>query len=187
MRVYTRTGDKGTTSLASGTRVPKDHPRLETYGSVDELNSNLGMLGSLVVDDGALLMLKKIQNRVFTISSRLAVDVDEFLERLPEIKEADISALEKDMDRMLDLLPPLKNFIIPGGHQAVAQCHIARTVCRRVERLMVRLSETVNIQDNMLIYVNRLSDFLFVLARKTAQDLGVEEIKWTTDYEERGF
>ena len=187
MRVYTRTGDKGTTSLASGTRVPKDHPRLETYGSVDELNSNLGMLTSLVVDDHALKILAKVQNRIFTISSRLAVDKQEYLKLLPEIKDKDITELETDMDRMLDLLPPLRNFIIPGGNQAVAQCHIARTVCRRVERLMVGLSETVNIQENMLKYINRLSDYLFVLARKTGQDLGVEEITWTADYENRGM
>lgn len=186
MRVYTRTGDKGYTSLASGTRVQKSHPRLETYGSVDELNSHIGLLRSDILDQSAVTLLIRIQNRVFTISSRLAVDDKELLSKLPCIKESDIVDLEKDMDRMLDLLPPLKNFILPGGHSLVAQCHITRTVCRRLERLMVKQSEELDIDDNMIKYINRLSDYFFVLARKTAKDLDVEEIIWTSDYEKRG-
>ncbi len=186
MRVYTRTGDKGDTSLASGKRVPKYHPRLEAYGSVDELNSHIGLLRSEITDQNAIKLLLRIQNRVFTISSRLAVDDIEILSNLPEIKELDILDLEKDMDQMLDLLPELKNFILPGGHPIVAHCHIARTVCRRVERLMVKLSEDIDIDDNAVKYINRLSDYLFVLARKASMDLGVEEIKWNTDYASRG-
>lgn len=186
MRVYTRTGDHGKTSLASGTRVPKYHPRLEAYGGVDELNSNIGILRTELPDDKALQMLIRIQNRLFTITSNLAVDDPQMAARLPKIKETEITELEVDMDRMLDLLPPLKNFIIPAGHPLVAQCHVARTVCRRVERALVHLSEEIDIEENILKYINRLSDYLFVLARKTAQDLGVPEIIWTPDYEKLG-
>ncbi len=187
MRIYTRTGDKGKTALASGTRVPKYHPRLEAYGSVDELNSHLGLLGSEVPDPLAKKLLIRIQNRVFSISSHLAVDDPHMAARLPTIKESDIRELELDIDRMLDVLPPLKNFIIPGGHPLVAQCHIARTVCRRVERIMVHLAEEIQMDINMLIYINRLSDYLFVLARKTGNDLGAQELIWISDYESKGF
>ena len=187
MRVYTRTGDKGETALASGKRVPKYHPRLETYGSADELNSFIGLLRTEVPDNTARKMLIKVQNRVFSVSSMLAVDDPGMSSRLPGIKDKDIADLESDMDRMLDSLPPLKNFILPGGHPLVAQCHMARTVCRRLERLMVKLAEDNTIEENLIKYVNRLSDYLFVLARKTAAGLGVEEIIWTPDYEERGF
>ena len=187
MRVYTRTGDKGSTSLASGTRVPKYHPRLETYGSVDELNSHIGLLRTEIPDKLARELIVRIQNRIFTISSRLAVDKPDMAEKLPKIKEADIKELEIDMDRMLDLLPPLENFILPGGHPIIAECHIARTVCRRVERLMVRLAEDIDFDNNMVIYINRLSDYLFVLARKTGADLGIADLIWTSDYEEKGY
>jgi cob(I)alamin adenosyltransferase len=187
MRVYTRTGDKGSTSLASGTRVPKDHPRLETYGSVDELNSHIGLLRTEVPDQKARELLVRIQNRIFTISSRLAIDKPDMALKLPEIKDIDIKELELDMDRMLDLLPPLENFILPGGHPLVAECHIARTVCRRVERLMVRFSEDFEIDINMMIYINRLSDYLFVLARKTSKDMGVGDLLWSPDYERKGY
>lgn len=186
MRVYTRTGDKGKTSLASGNRVSKFHPRLEAYGSVDELNSHLGLLSSEVPDLEAKKLILRIQNRVFAISSRLAVDDESMAAKLPRIKDADIVDLENDMDRMLDLLPPLNNFILPGGHPLVAQCHVARTVCRRVERIMVSLAEQIEIDENMIIYINRLSDYLFVLARKTGKDLNIQELLWTPDYEIRG-
>ncbi len=186
MRVYTRTGDKGETSLASGRRVPKYHPRLEAYGSVDELNSHIGLLQSEIVDSLEQRFLLKIQNRVFTISSRLAVDDPQMADRLPEIRESDIKELEIELDRMLDMLPPLKNFLIPGGHPLVAQCHVARTVCRRVERIIVHLAREIEIDENMIIYINRLSDYLFVLARKTGYDLGIQEIIWTSDYEAKG-
>jgi len=187
MRVYTRTGDKGETALASGARVPKYHPRLEAYGSADELNSCIGLIRNEIPDKTAREMLIKIQNRVFSVSSKLAVDDPGLSSKLPGIKDHDITDLEEDMDRMLDLLPPLKNFILPGGHPMVAQCHIARTVCRRLERLMVRLSKDISIEENLIKYINRLSDYLFVLARKTAAEFGVEEIIWTPDYEERGY
>lgn len=185
MRVYTRTGDKGTTSLASGTRVPKYHERLEAYGTVDEFNSIVGWVETQVVDPRIIAILNKVQSRIFTISSCLAMDKDEFKANLPKIKNYDIDELEKDMDRMLDLLPPLKNFILPGGHPAVAACHVARTVCRRTERLMVKLAESIDIEELQLKYINRLSDYFFVAARKTALDLGVPEKNWYPDYEDR--
>lgn len=185
MRVYTRTGDKGTTSLASGNRVPKYHDRLEAYGTVDELNSFVGWMETQVVDPLVIRILQKVQNRIFTISSNLALDVEEYRSKLPSIKMKDIEELEQDMDRMLDELPPLNNFILPGGHQAVASCHLARTVCRRAERLLVKLAETVQIDELQIKYINRLSDYFFVVARKTAQDLNVKEKHWYADYESR--
>lgn len=185
MRVYTRTGDAGKTSLASGTRVPKYHERLEAYGTVDELNSLVGWVESQVVDLQIKRILNKVQNRLFTISSNLAMDKDEFRATLPKITEDDITELEQDMDRMLDLLPELKNFILPGGHQAVAACHIARTVCRRTERLMVKLAELIRIEDTHMKFVNRLSDYLFVAARKTADDIGLADKIWYPDYLKR--
>ncbi|MCD6346523.1 MAG: cob(I)yrinic acid a,c-diamide adenosyltransferase, partial [Bacteroidales bacterium] len=127
MRIYTRTGDKGQTSLASGKRVPKYHERLEAYGTVDELNSVTGLVRSLVVDKQLLNMLHKIQNSLFTISSDLAMDDEAMKKNVSKIDSSDIIELEKDMDRMLDLLPTLKSFILPGGNQAVATCHVART------------------------------------------------------------
>ncbi len=185
MRVYTRTGDKGTTSLASGTRVPKYHERLEAYGTVDELNSIIGWVGTQVTDPLIVKILEKAQNRIFTISSNLAMDKEEYRDKLPLIKEKDIVELEEDMDRMLDMLPPLKNFILPGGHPAVAACHMARTVCRRTERLMVKLAEKTEIGDLHLKYINRFSDYLFVAARKTSLDFKVPEKIWYANYEDR--
>jgi cob(I)alamin adenosyltransferase len=187
MRVYTRTGDKGTTSLASGTRVPKYDKRLEAYGTIDELNSFIGSTESLVMDQDIKTILNRVQNRLFTISSNLAMDMEEYKENLPKITTEDIAELESEIDRMLDLLPPLKNFILPGGHPATASCHISRTVCRRAERLMVELAETVSIENNHIVYVNRLSDYLFVAARKTTQDFGMEDKIWYSNNQEKGF
>lgn len=185
MRVYTRTGDQGTTSLASGTRVPKYHERLEAYGTVDELNSFVAWVEALVIDPVIKDNLTKVQNRLFTISSNLAMDKDEFRAALPKITETDITELERDMDRMLDQLPDLKNFILPGGNQTVAACHIARTVCRRAERLMVKLSELIPIEETHMKFVNRLSDYLFVAARKSAADSGLKDKIWYPDYQKR--
>jgi cob(I)alamin adenosyltransferase len=182
MRVYTRTGDKGETSLASGTRIPKDHPRLEAYGTIDELNAHLGIIQSDVPDPLEKKRLTAIQNRVFVVSSNLAVDDPIFLERLPKILEEDVTDLEHAMDRMLDLMPPLKNFILPAGHALVAQCHVARTVCRRAERMMIKVGHEVEVDPLLIRYVNRLSDYLFVLARKTSYDLGVGETLWISDF-----
>lgn len=185
MRVYTRSGDKGTTSLASGKRVPKYHDRLEAYGTIDELNSIVGWAQTLVKDPKISLILEKAQFRIFTISSNLAMDDNEYRKKLPTIKNSDIEELEQDMDRMLDILPPLKNFILPGGHEAVSACHIARTVCRRAERLIVKLAETIEVDEIHLKYINRLSDYFFVAARKTAKDLNIPEKYWLADYEDR--
>ncbi|MFA5817064.1 MAG: cob(I)yrinic acid a,c-diamide adenosyltransferase [Bacteroidales bacterium] len=185
MRVYTRTGDKGETSLAGGTRVLKDHPRLEAYGTVDELNSHLGLIQSTIPDSGEKIRLTRIQNRVFVVSSNLAMDNEELLKKLPRILEEDISDLEKAMDMLLDQIPPLTNFILPAGHPSIASCHIARTVCRRAERRMVTLSRDAAVEPILIRYINRLSDYLFVLARKTAYDLGVGEIIWTSDFRSR--
>ena len=184
MRVYTKTGDSGETSLASGSRVKKDHPRLEAYGTIDELNSFLGLVESSQVDEAEKLRIRAIQNRVFVISSTLAVDDPVFLEQLPTILEEDIVDLEKAMDRMLDQIPPLRNFILPGGNAAVSYCHVARTVCRRAERLMVGLPADVQVDPLLIKYINRLSDYLFVLARKTAYDTGVGEVIWTPGFRE---
>lgn len=182
MRVYTRTGDKGETSLSGGTRVSKDHPRLEAYGTVDELNSHLGLIQSVIPDEGEKIRLTGIQNRVFIVTSNLAVDNEELLQKLPHILEDDIVDLEKAMDFLLDQIPELTNFILPAGHASVAYCHIARTVCRRAERRMITLSREADIDPMLIKYINRLSDYLFVLARKTAYDLGVGEVIWKKDF-----
>jgi cob(I)alamin adenosyltransferase len=185
MRVYTRTGDKGETSLSGGTRVQKDHPRLEAYGTVDELNSHLGMVQSVLTDDGEKARLIRIQNRVFVVTSNLAADSAELLARLPHILEEDITDLEKAMDFLLDQIPPLTNFILPAGHHSVAACHIARTVCRRAERRMITLARESEVDPILIRYINRLSDYLFVLARKTGWDAGVAEVIWTADFRSR--
>jgi cob(I)alamin adenosyltransferase len=182
MRVYTRTGDKGETSFASGTRVQKDHIRLEAYGTVDELNSHLGLVQASVIDLVEKNRLTGIQRRVFVVSSNLAVDDPELLKKLPGILEEDITDLEQTMDMLLDKIPPLNNFILPAGHPAVAYCHIARTVCRRAERRMVSLTREAVVNPMLVRYINRLSDYLFVLARKTAYDLAVGETIWTSDF-----
>jgi cob(I)alamin adenosyltransferase len=184
MRVYTKTGDSGETSLASGSRVRKDHPRLEAYGTIDELNAFLGLVESGQADESEKLRIRAIQNRIFVISSTLAVDDPIFLEHLPTILEGDILELEKAMDRMLDQMPPLRNFIIPGGNAAVSYCHVARTVCRRAERLMVGLPADIQVDPLLIKYINRLSDYLFVLARKTSYDTGVGEVIWTSGFRE---
>jgi cob(I)alamin adenosyltransferase len=170
MKIYTRTGDKGQTSLLGGTRVPKDHARIEAYGTLDELNSHLGMLRDLSGHRRADLLLG-IQEKLFSIGSRLAsaseAEADTF--KVPHVEEADI------MDREL---PEMRNFILPGGHPAVSQAHICRTVCRRAERLVVGIAEQEALPAIIVRYLNRLSDLLFVLARWLGKELGAEEIPW---------
>lgn len=185
MRVYTRTGDMGETSLSSGTRVQKDNIRLEAYGTIDELNSHLGMVQASITDPTEKIRLTRIQNRVFIVSSNLAVDNQELLRKMPVILEDDILDLEKAMDMLLDQIPDLTNFILPAGHSSVACCHIARTVCRRAERRMISLVREASVDPILIRYINRLSDYLFVLARKTAYDLGLEEVIWTSDFRTR--
>lgn len=179
MRIYTKTGDKGQTSLIGGTRVPKNSVRLEAYGTVDELNSYLGMIRAFDIGRQLAEELVEVQTILFSVGGNLATDtsVKDLKVRLV-VKEEDIALLENAIDRMDAELPPLRNFVLPGGHQAVSFCHISRTVCRRAERRILDMSEEYEIDRLVLKYINRLSDYLFVLSRKVAQDFGVEELKW---------
>jgi len=178
MKIYTKTGDAGKTSLIGGTRVPKHHLRIETYGTVDELNSFMGMIRDLTHDTETISILKEIQDRLFTIGSTLASDPEKSKMKIPDLHETDITLLEKEMDKMNEILPELKSFILPGGHVHSSWCHIARCVCRRCERLVSELSEQNEINPLVLIYLNRLSDYLFVLARKVLLSEKRNEIEW---------
>jgi len=188
MKIYTKTGDSGTTALFGGTRVPKHNARIESYGTVDELNSNIGMIRSQEIDPHSKNILIQIQNKLFTIGSTLATSPDRAVLksgkerlRIEKINEEHISLLEKEMDSMNDELPALTHFILPGGHTAVSYCHIARTVCRRAERRVTVLNENEPVDPIVIKYLNRLSDYLFVLARKLSTDLGAEEIQWVPE------
>ena len=176
-KIYTKTGDKGETGLFGGRRLPKFHLRIESYGTVDELNSHLGLIRDSIQDDKMKDFIKNIQDRLFTVGSNLASDPDKQM-MVPDLKESDISDLENLMDEMDKSLAPLKNFILPGGHPTVSQCHIARCVCRRAERLVVSLKANEPVPLIVVKYLNRLSDFLFILGRKIAKDLEVEEVVW---------
>jgi cob(I)alamin adenosyltransferase len=178
IKIYTKTGDKGETSLIGGTRVPKHHIRIETYGTVDELNSHIGLIRDQQIDDASKKTLIEIQDRLFTIGASLASDPEKSKMKIPDLKEDDILFLEKEIDRMNDSLPEMKNFVLPGGHTTVSYCHIARCVCRRAERQATHLSENSFVADLVIKYLNRLSDYLFVLSRKLSHDLKAEEIKW---------
>lgn len=180
MRIYTKTGDQGQTSLLGGTRVSKHHERIEAYGTLDELNSHLGLLIDLCKLQEVNEFLKAIQDRLFTLGSSLACDPDKAGKMaLPDLLESDIQNLEQEIDRMSLKLPPLKHFILPGGHPTVSTCHIARCVCRRAERLCIGLQDQGSFVAPLVIpYLNRLSDYLFVLARFLGQSLGVAEIPW---------
>jgi cob(I)alamin adenosyltransferase len=177
IRIYTKTGDKGDTSLFGGKRLPKNHLRIETYGTVDELNSFIGVLRDSTESELIRSMLKDIQDRLFTLGANLASDPEKPL-ATPDILDSDIEALEKAIDEMTEQLPPLKNFILPGGHTTVSFCHVARCVCRRAERLAVALMLEEPVDEQIVRYLNRLSDYLFVLARQLSKDLGVEEVIW---------
>ncbi len=178
MKIYTKTGDQGLTSLIGGVRVPKHHIRIEAYGTVDELNSYIGLIRDQEIHDSYKEILKEIQDRLFTIGSSLASDPEKSKMKIPDLHEEDILLLEKEMDQMTEALPELKNFILPGGHTIVSYCHLARVVCRRAERIAVHLSEISYVDEMGIRYLNRLSDYLFTLSRKVAQDLQVEEYKW---------
>ena len=179
-KIYTKTGDKGATSLIGGTKVPKSDIRIETYGTVDELNSWIGHINDLLQDKSLKATLKEIQDRLFTIGSSLATDGDrEPKMKQPYMQPADITFLEKRIDEMTDSLPPMKSFILPGGHPVVSSIHIVRCVCRRAERLAVNMQQNdLFIDEKIIQYLNRLSDYLFTLARFVAQRLGAEEIPW---------
>lgn len=185
MKVYTKTGDKGTTALFGGTRVPKNHIRIESYGTVDELNSHIGLIRDQEINEIYKGILSEIQNKLFTVGAILATPPDKEIlkngkERLniPKITEKDIAFMENAIDSMEQHLPQMTHFVLPGGHTTVSYCHIARCVCRRAERLAVHLNEIEAIDDYVLKYLNRLSDYLFVLARKLSQDLNAEEVQW---------
>jgi len=185
MKIYTKTGDDGTTALYGGTRVAKHHIRIDSYGTVDELNSWLGLIRDQKIDGSSKRLLAQIQDKLFTVGAILATDPEKAQlkngrERLniPKIGKADITLLEDEMDKMDAALPPMTHFILPGGHTTVSYCHIARTVCRRAERLAVQLHEKEPFDEQVLSYLNRLSDYLFVLARKLSKDVKAEEIKW---------
>ncbi len=180
MKIYTKTGDNGSTMLFGGTRVSKDHIRVECYGCIDELNSHVGLVGVKCKDDSNKALLEKVQNFLFNIGSHLATDPskEKAKGQLPELESAEIRLVEKEIDRLTKQLPELKNFILPGGHESVAQCHITRTVCRRCERVVTALSNHEHVHPVILPYLNRLSDYLFTLARFLAKENGVDEIKW---------
>lgn len=180
LKIYTKTGDLGLTSLIGGTKVPKSHLRIETYGTVDELNSYIGLIGDLIEDTHSKIILKEIQDRLFTVGSSLACDPDkEPLMKIPDLKETDIELLEKEIDRMNEVLTPMKYFILPGGHITISSTHVARCICRRAERLCVNMQEHGLFVDPLVIkYINRLSDYLFVLSRHVGHLLKVEEVSW---------
>ena len=178
MKIYTKTGDKGYTSLIGGTRVPKHHLRIESYGTVDELNSYIGLIRDQDIDAHDKQTLKEIQDRLFTIGSSLASDPERSKMIIPDLHEADIELLEKEMDAMNEKLPELRHFILPGGNNAISFCHIARCVCRRAERLAVNLSAESTVEEKVNIYLNRLSDYLFVLARKIGNEQNIPENQW---------
>lgn len=179
-KIYTRTGDRGTTSLIGGTKVSKAHLRIEAYGTVDELNSYIGLCKDLLTGVTDTVLLQEVQDRLFTVGSSLACDPEkEPKMKIPDLKEEDISLLEKEIDRMTEALPVMKFFILPGGHPAISQLHIARCVCRRAERACVRLdAEGEEVEAIVIKYINRLSDYLFMLARFAGQQLQVQEIAW---------
>lgn len=178
MKVYTRTGDAGTTGILGGTRLPKNHIRIEAYGSVDELNSHIGLLR----DHDALARYRAeliaIQEDLFVLGSHLASDPEKNKMKLPELKGDRIEQLEMAMDALDATLPEMRNFVLPGGHAAISQCHVTRCVCRRAERATIALAQTSFVQDTTIRYLNRLSDYFFVLSRKLTQDLDVEETPW---------
>ncbi|MDO1444818.1 cob(I)yrinic acid a,c-diamide adenosyltransferase [Rhodocytophaga aerolata] len=178
MKIYTKTGDQGQTSLLGGTRVLKSHDRIEVYGTVDELNSYIGLVRDQEVNASRREILKEIQDRLFTIGASLAADPDKTTKKLPDLLEADVKLLEDAIDDMSTSLPELRYFILPGGHQSVSFCHVARCVCRRAERLAISLRQQSFVAELVIVYLNRLSDYLFVLCRKMTQELQAEEIPW---------
>ncbi len=177
-KIYTKTGDKGKTALIGGTRVPKFDVRIDAYGTVDELNAHIGLIRDLDIDAHSKSVLLEIQDRLFTLESSLAKDGRPLAHPLPHLVPGDVELLEKEIDRMNGHLPELTAFVLPGGHPAVSCCHIARTVCRRAERLTILMNEQFPTDPLNIRYLNRLSDYLFVLARKFSQDFHAPESLW---------
>jgi cob(I)alamin adenosyltransferase len=178
MKIYTKKGDGGTTQLIGGKRIPKHDLRIESYGTVDELNSYIGLLRDQAIDENYKLQLIEIQDRLFTLGSHLAAEPNKSTMKLPEISENDVLYLENSMDEMDSQLPEMKFFVLPGGHTTVSFCHLARCVCRRAERNVTHLKEHEEVEELILKYLNRLSDYLFVLSRKLSQDLNAVEQAW---------
>ena len=178
MKIYTKTGDKGQTSLIGGTRVPKHHIRIESYGTVDELNSWIGLINDQDIAQESKTILSEIQDRLFTIGSSLASDPEKSKMKIPDLHQSDIELLENQIDKMNEVLPEMRNFILPGGHTTISYCHLARCVCRRAERNVIHLHETEYVNEIVIVYLNRLSDYLFVLARFVAHQMNVNEIAW---------
>ena len=178
MKIYTKTGDKGTTALFGGKRVSKADLRIDTYGTIDELNSWIGMVRDLEVNQKRKDVLVEIQDRLFTVGSILATEPGNTKVKIPSLAEADILFLEKEIDAMDAALPPMRFFVLPGGHIAISHCHVARTVCRRSERLIIALHAQESVPDEVIKYINRLSDYLFVLSRMVAHELRAEETPW---------
>lgn len=178
MKVYTKKGDTGTTQLIGGTRVSKSSLRIDSYGTIDELNSFIGLIRDQEMDQQYKLQLIEIQDRLFTIGSSLASDPEKSKMKIPDLLESDVQFLEDAMDTMDMQLPEMKFFVLPGGHTTVSYCHLARCVCRRAERIIVALNEHDTVPELIFKYVNRLSDYLFVLSRKLTQDLKAEEQPW---------
>jgi len=179
VNIYTKTGDKGTTSLIGGARVPKYHSRIEAYGTLDELMAFVSLLREQnEIDHPTKLMLGEILDRLMSCASILAADCSDCKVKIPQIYSSDFESLEKWMDSMDSELEPLTSFIIPGGHQTVSLCHVSRTICRRAERLAIKLAEETPVPENVIVYLNRLSDYFFMLARFQAKKLNVEQIIW---------
>jgi len=185
MKIYTKTGDKGTTALFGGTRVPKDHIRIESYGTVDELNSYIGLIRDQEINSHYKNILIEVQDRLFTVGAILATPPEKEVKKNGQLRlqklgiiDSDIELLENEIDVMEESLQPMTHFVLPGGHTTVSYCHIARCVCRRAERIAVHLDHNEPVSEIVIRYLNRLSDYLFVLARKLSSDLNVEEVKW---------
>jgi cob(I)alamin adenosyltransferase len=179
-KIYTKGGDKGETSLLGGTRVSKGHDRVEAYGNLDELNSFIGLIRDQEIHPHYREILIRIQENLFVAEALVARDPEKSTRQLPSLHDDEIKLLENEIDAMNEELPELTNFILPGGHQVVSHCHIARTVCRRAERSLIRLNQHSPVEDIIIRFINRLSDYLFVLARKTGKDLGAVETPWIT-------
>ncbi len=178
MKIYTKTGDQGTTSLFGGKRVSKSDLRIDTYGTVDELNSCIGLVRDQEVNLKRKDILVEIQDRLFTVGSILATEPGNTKVKIPALQESDIAYLEIEIDKLDAQLPPMRFFVLPGGHQSVSFCHLARTTCRRAERLTVALHQVEGVDRLVIQYLNRLSDYLFILSRKMAMELNVEETPW---------
>jgi len=178
MKIYTKTGDKGTTALFGGKRVSKADLRIETYGTIDELNSYIGLVRDQPVNQNRKKILVEVQDRLFTIGSILATEPGNTKVKVPSLSSDDVTLLEKEIDTMDSSLPPMKSFVLPGGHQSVSFCHVARTVCRRAERLLIALDAQEKVDALVVQYLNRLSDYLFMLSRKMSAELNAEETPW---------